>query len=243
MSRLSAVLILTSHHYAQRLIKASVQQSPDTAVLIIQHPNELLEFGTEFLAKARLISFGSRFYVKRDVLDLIGFKAYNFHPGPANFPGWAPFNFALYHEAADYGTTLHEMTADIDSGDIIGEKTFKIPNGCDVFHLMDLTTEAMYSLYEDMAKEIAEYQEPLPAISQTWTGHIWTKKDFETMCHIPLEIDEKELKKRLDAFGSSDGVHLPYLIKDGIKYIIAEPEDNPNRDSHYLHGQRFIKID
>ena len=242
MSRLSTVLLLTSKFYTQRLIEMSVQKSPGTAVIYVEHPNELIQFGEDFLKTSRLISFGSRFYVKPELLSLIGYGSYNFHPGPPHFPGWAPFNFALYEDAPTYGVTVHEMTSDIDAGVIVGTKSFQIPPACDVQLLMDLTTEAMYQLYDEMVTDFAEREPPLNAIDENWSGHIWTKKDFENMCQIPLDVSEHELNRRIHAFGSSDGINLPYIILGNHKFMIAEPEDNFERKSHYLFGHRFIKM-
>ena len=220
----------------------SVLKSPGTAVINIEHPNELIEFGEEFLQSCRLVSFGSRFYVRPEILSLIPYGCYNFHPGPPNYPGWAPFNFALYDGAQNYGVTVHEMTSTIDTGVIVGTKLFDIPRGCDVQQLMDLTTEAMYDLYNDLALPFAEQQTLLPVLESTWSGHIWTKKDFEEMCQIPLDICEEELNRRIHAFGSSDGINLPYLMIDGSKFLIADPDDSDERISHALFGHRFIKM-
>ena len=242
MSRLSTILLLTSKFYTQRLIEMSVRQSPGTAVIYVEHPKELIQFGEDFLKTSRLISFGSRFYVKPELLSIIGYGSYNFHPGPPHYPGWAPFNFALYDQAANYGVTVHEMTSDIDAGNIVGTKTFKIPSSCDVQRLMDLTTEAMYALYDEMAVDFAEHEKPLLTKNENWSGHIWTKKDFETMCQIPLDVSEDELNRRIHAFGSSDGINLPYIVIGNHKFMIAEPEDSIERKSHYLYGHRFIKM-
>ena len=242
MSKLTTLILLTSRFYANRLIEMSVERSPDIAVIYVEHPNELLQFGEEFLRTARLVSFGSRFYVKSEILKLIGYNSYNFHPGPPSYPGWAPFNFALYDAAPTHGVTLHEMTSDIDTGVIVGCKNFAIPKDCDVQQLMDLTTAAMYDLFAEFIDDFTNKQSPLTAIDLCWSGHITTKKDFETMCHIEPDISEVELNRRIHAFGSSDGINLPYLIIGGDKYMIAFPEDPLERTSYYVHQQRFIKI-
>jgi methionyl-tRNA formyltransferase len=242
MSKLTTLILLTSRFYANRLINMSVERSPDIAVIYVEHPNELIQFGEDFLRTSRLVSFGSRFYVKSQILKLIGYNSYNFHPGPPSYPGWAPFNFALYDEAPTYGVTLHEMTSDIDTGVIVGCKSFDIPNDCDVQLLMDLTTEAMYDLFADFIEDFTKNQNPLSALNLNWSGHITTKKDFETMCHIDLDITETELNRRIHAFGSSDGLHLPFLTIGDEKYMIAFPEDPAERKSYYVHHQRFIKI-
>jgi methionyl-tRNA formyltransferase len=63
----------------------------------------------ELLRRARLIAFTTDVIVPPDILDHLGFGAYNFHPGPPHFPGWAPALFAVHHHATEFGVTAHMM--------------------------------------------------------------------------------------------------------------------------------------
>ena len=235
------LILLTSTYYTKRLIESAYNKTPDISVVYVQHPNELMELDIDFLKFSRLISFGSAHYIKPHILSLIGFGSYNFHPGPSNYPGWAPFSFALYEKASNFGVTVHEMTPQIDAGIIVGTKNFKIPNACDLQLLMDLTTEVMYELFDELVLDFAKRDTSLLSNNEDWSGHIWTKNDFKNMCHIPLDISKEELDKRILAFGYSDGTNFPHLYFNNHKYIIAYPEDNLERADIYVHGQRFIK--
>jgi methionyl-tRNA formyltransferase len=57
------------------------------------------------LKQARLVAFTTTTVVPADVLYAIGYGAYNFHPGPSTYPGWAPAHFAIYEEASHFGAT------------------------------------------------------------------------------------------------------------------------------------------
>ena len=241
MARLSTIILLTSRYYTKRLIDLSVQKVPHVAVIYVQHPNELLQFGIDFLKSSRLISFGSRFYVKPELLSLIGYDSYNFHPGPSHYPGWAPFNFAIYNNATRYGVTVHEMTPTLDSGSIIGSQIFDIPSDCSVQQIMDITTEYMYALYDDMVFDFATRESSLPAIDENWSGHMWTKQDFEKMCKIPVDITESELNKRLHAFGEGDGINIPYIQLDSNRFEYTTSIDHQDPDTLHLFGHRFTK--
>jgi methionyl-tRNA formyltransferase len=236
------LILLTSTFYTKRLIESAYNKTPDISVVYVQHPNELMELDIDFLKFSRLISFGSAHYIKPHILSLIGFGSYNFHPGPSNYPGWAPFSFALYEKASNFGVTVHEMTPQIDAGIIVGTKNFKIPNACDLQLLMDLTTEVMYQLFDELVLDFAKRDTSLLSNNEDWSGHIWTKSDFKNMCHIPLDISKEEMDRRIVAFGYSDGINLPFIDLNNDKYLIADPDDNTVRDDIYIQGYRFIKV-
>jgi hypothetical protein len=56
---------------------------------------------------ARLIAFTTDVIVPPDILDHLGYGAYNFHPGPPHFPGWAPALFAIHRRATEFGLATH----------------------------------------------------------------------------------------------------------------------------------------
>jgi methionyl-tRNA formyltransferase len=241
MTQLSTIILLTSRYYTKRLIDLSVQKVPHVAVIYVQHPNELLHFDVDFLKSSRLISFGSRFYVKPELLSLIGYGSYNFHPGPSNYPGWAPFNFAIYNDASKYGVTVHQMTPTLDSGSIIGSQIFDIPPDCSVQQIMDITTEYMYALYDELVLDFATRETTLPDINENWSGHMWTKRDFEKMCQIPVDITEGELIRRLHAFGEGDSINVPYIQLDSNRFEYTTSTDDQEPESLHLFGHRFTK--
>ncbi|MGB0838542.1 MAG: formyltransferase family protein [Chitinophagales bacterium] len=63
------------------------------------------------------------------------------------YRGCNQFSFAIANDATIFGTTLHLMTAGIDSGDILFEKRFPIPPNCFVQDLYKLTVEHSYALF------------------------------------------------------------------------------------------------
>ena len=75
---------------------------------------------------SRILSVGSSVIVPRRILAKLPLPAYNLHPGPPNYPGIFPSAFALYEGAREFGVTLHEMAAIVDSGAICMVERFKI---------------------------------------------------------------------------------------------------------------------
>jgi methionyl-tRNA formyltransferase len=76
------------------------------AVYPVTTPEHLAALDVDILRRARLIAFSSPVIVPPLVLAALGYGAYNFHPGPPEYPGWAPAHFALYDGATEFGATL-----------------------------------------------------------------------------------------------------------------------------------------
>lgn len=76
--------------------------------------------------QSRLIAFLFPDIVSSKLLNALGFGAYNIHPGPPHYPGWAPIAFAVYQQAQSFGATLHHMEARPDTGAIVDAENFAI---------------------------------------------------------------------------------------------------------------------
>lgn len=231
---------MTSRFHADIITKLLIAENKDINVLNFIHPDQLNVIPDEYLMSSRLISFGSRHYIPSSLLDRVGYGAYNFHPGPPDYPGWAPFYYAIYDRAAKFGVTCHEMTAKIDAGDIVAVRTFEIPPRCSTQTLVNLTEHEMFEMFKELSPAIACQSAYLPTTPIRWQREPLKKKDFINICHIPLDIDEAELKRRIFAFGDSDGSIFPFLYHDNKKYRLAFDGDHPERHSFWLHGQRFV---
>ena len=238
--QLAHVILLTSRAYAEFLTPFLLAENPAINVLQLVHPNQIDDLPDDYLMSSRLISFGTRFYIPARILARIGYGSYNFHPGSTYYSGWAPFLYALYDGAKQYGVTVHEMSPKIDAGKIIAVVEFDIPPHTRPQELIDLTTDHMVDLFKQLASPFANQTDYLPSIDVEWKRTPNRKKDFAAICHIPLDIDEAELKRRVFAFGDSDGEVFPYLMIAGQKYRLAFASDHPDRYSHWLHGIRFV---
>jgi len=104
------------------------------------------------LGRARLIAFSTPIIVPRAILRSLGYGAYNFHPGPPQYPGWAPSHFALYEQATEFGATAHLMAARVDSGPIVDVASFAIPPGTGVLALEGMTYARLAQLFWTLAK-------------------------------------------------------------------------------------------
>jgi methionyl-tRNA formyltransferase len=88
---------------------------------------DLATLNSDLLERARLIAFATPEIVSQNILEKLGYGAFNFHPGPPSYPGWAPAHFALYERATEFGATVHVMVEQVDAGPIIDVELFPIP--------------------------------------------------------------------------------------------------------------------
>ena len=194
------------------LLTGAVERSIFTSVLSAHNPCltiipvetladlNALEPGT--LARARLISYVTGVIVPANVLHRLGYGAYNFHPGPPTYPGWAPAHFALYERATEFGATAHVMVARVDEGPIVGVQMFSIPSGACVVSLEGMAYARLCQLFWTLAKPLATCDEALPQLPVRWSGTKRTRRDYAAICDIPLDIQREELDHRIEVFGA-----------------------------------------
>lgn len=74
--------------------------------------------------------------------------AVNLHTAPLpEYRGCHPFSFAIIDQATEYGTTLHQLTAGIDSGDILFERRFPIAPHTMVGQLFEQTQHESLAMF------------------------------------------------------------------------------------------------
>jgi len=81
--------------------------------------------------------------------------AINLHMAPLpEYRGCNQFTFALLDDAKTFGTTLHQLEPGIDSGAILFEKRFDIPEKCWVLDLYQLTYQHSIDLFQSRIASI-----------------------------------------------------------------------------------------
>ena len=141
---------------------------PDLSVIPVQTPDQLATLNSEVLRRARLIAFVTSVIVPENILTQLGYGAFNFHPGPPSYPGWAPAHFALYNRATEFGATAHAMIEQVDAGPIVGVALFPIPAEITVFGLEGLAYAHLAQLFWRMARSLATDASAPPALPHKW---------------------------------------------------------------------------
>ena len=170
------------------------------------------------LTRARLIAYVTGVIVPADVLDQLGYGAYNFHPGPPAYPGWAPAHFALYWRATEFGATVHIMAVRVDEGPIVGVEMFSIPPGASVASLEGMAYARLSYLFWTFAKPLATCSEQLPPLPVRWSGTKSTRRDYAAFCDIPPDIQIDELERRVDVFGEDPNYGSRRTLSDGVRF-------------------------
>jgi methionyl-tRNA formyltransferase len=170
------------------------------------------------LARARLIGFLTSVVVPTHILDALGYGAYNFHPGPPNYPGWVPCHFATYDGVRTYGVTAHHLAARVDSGPIVGHAAFDVPPGTGVTKLEEMATKQLARLFWTLGKALATQAAPLHALPLRWSGRKTTRRLYASLCEIPIDITKDELDRRLAVFGAGHFGVTPAITLHGYRF-------------------------
>lgn len=149
----------------------------------------------------RLVAFCTEVIVPPATLERCAAGAYNFHPGPPEYPGIFPSCFAIYDGATTFGATAHRMTAMVDGGDIVAVSRFDMPPNVDRLHLDGLSFDAVMSLFKETVPRLLDLSTDLSPLGETWTGPARTRKHFEQLCHLPDNVSQEEFERRYRAVG------------------------------------------
>jgi hypothetical protein len=189
-------------------------------VLPVFTAGDLAAIEPEWLRRARLISFTTEVIV----LDQLGYGAYNFHPGPPQYPGWAPAHFALFEEAAEFGCTVHRMIERVDAGPIVEVETFPIPADVSVAGLEELAYAKLVQIFWRMARTLATQQQPLIEHALRWGTKRHTRRDYQRICDIPVTITKDDLEHRVKVFGTDHFGIVPTIGLHGFQFRVVVPE-------------------
>jgi methionyl-tRNA formyltransferase len=179
---------------------------------------DLAALDAAILRRSRLVAFATPVVVLSDILGGLGYGAYNFHPGPPHYPGWAPAHFALYEQAGEFGATVHVMTERVDSGPIVEAALFPIPADINVLGLEGLAYAHLAQLFWRLSKALATESEPLPEQPLQWGPKKNSRRAYQAICQIPLDITKEDLDRRLRVFGGNHFGVAPTIHLHGVEF-------------------------
>jgi methionyl-tRNA formyltransferase len=220
------VILLTGPAEQEPLATVLKNHNSQLAVHPVGALADLKAAEPHLLARARLISFLTSILVPSRILDRLGYGAYNFHPGPPNYPGWMPAHFATYDKTIDFGVTAHIMTQKIDAGPIVGVDLFPVPPNPGVLELEKMAFVALARLFWRLAPVLATQGAPLPELPVRWRGRKTTHKMYARMCELSPDISKKELERRVPVFGAGHlGIDLTVTLHGyKFRYVPADAD-------------------
>ncbi len=158
------IILLTDANEASTLIPLLSDVAPGLSIVLVQTLDELHSACSTSHESRRLIAFCTPVIVPDSVLNALDGPAYNFHPGPPNYPGLYPACFAIYDSASRFGATAHVITKKIDSGPIVGVDWIEIPQTIDRLNLEALSHQLVVHLFQRMALALATSDGPLALV-------------------------------------------------------------------------------
>ena len=198
---LKKLILLTGEIEASHLTAILSHHAPNLEIVWASDATALAAAVEDGLAGVRIIAVMSGVIVPTDVLAALDGPAYNFHPGPPEYPGSCVAGFAIYHGATSFGVTLHEMAGQVDSGPIIDVRRFDVPPGAKFQELEVLAFQAAIQMFVDYAPKLALDSAPLPRKDISWTGPLRTRAQADRLSEITSNLTEDEIARRYRAFG------------------------------------------
>lgn len=220
------IILLAGYVEEGPLSDALLRHNPHLTLRTAKTLDDLNAIEPRLLRRARLLSFASTVVVPGPLLKRFGYDAYNFHPGPPNYPGWAPAHFAIYDRATSFGVTAHVMHERVDSGPIIAVDLFDVPATATPEGLETLAYARLAREFFALAEVLATSPQALPSLPIQWCGRKGTQRRCAELCEIPLDIDQNELARRVAAFGDGRLGVAPTIALHGHRFRLvgAEPE-------------------
>jgi methionyl-tRNA formyltransferase len=215
--------------------------NPLLTVIPVGSAAELAALDSNLLSRARLIAFVTAEIVPPSVLARLGYGAFNFHPGPPNYPGWAPAHFALYDQAPVFGATVHVMVEQVDAGPIIDVAFFPVPADISVVGLEGLAYAHLAQLFWRRAKSLATDATPPSTLPIEWGHRKYSRRAYRAICDIPPDIPKEELDRRIKVFGGNHFGITPTIHLHGIEFrAVAPPQGQPATQAHRPGAERIF---
>jgi methionyl-tRNA formyltransferase len=219
------IVLLTGSIEAAALAGVLGIRDPSIDIRHVETLAELESLGAATLARARLVAFSTDVIVPQAILDAVGYGAYNFHPGPPNYPGWGPAHFAIYEQAGVFGVTAHVMHKDVDSGPIVGVELFVIPDGTSVARLDQLAFAALARVFWNLARPLT-CAAPLEVLPVAWSGRKCTRRRHQAIRDVPVTVSKNDLERRIEAFGKDDADGGLVVTLHGHRFRYVAPAAN-----------------
>lgn len=194
------IILLCGDVEAPHLSRLLKHHQPDLDVHWVNSFGSLL-LAADDLAGTRLIAMLTDVIVPENILSALDGPAYNFHPGPPEYPGSHAASFAVYDDADGFGVTLHEMAARVDSGPIVEVRRYDMPASKKFINVEILAFEALMEMFRDHARHLACDDAPLPHSGEQWIGPNRTKAEAKRLSAIEADLTEEEINRRYRAFG------------------------------------------
>ena len=110
------------------------------------------------------------------------------------------------------------MTERVDSGLILDYVLFPIPAVAAVLELEAQAYCELLRLFLAWARPLSTEPSPLePRRSTDWSARRNTRRTYQAACRVPLDVSERELSRRMRAFGNHFDM-APTITLHGVEF-------------------------
>ena len=156
-----------------------------------------------------IVCFRSHIILPEELIAAAGTAAVNFHPGPPDYRGTGCVNFALYDDAAVFGSTAHLLVREIDAGQILDVRRFPVAPDDTVATLLartheTMTQQALEVVGRLLARGPAAVAEMAAACRhERWSGPVGRARDLDALMELTPEMSQLEVvrRRRATTFG------------------------------------------
>lgn len=158
--------------------------------------------------------------LKRHHIEKARQAAINLHMAPLpEYRGSNQFSFAIIEGKEEFGTTIHLLNEGMDSGDIIFQKRFPIPDNCWIDQLYELTAQESVKLFKTTIKHIVDGRYtvvPQEALIPKYGTSKHFKNEIATLKQIDLAWEKEKIERHIRGT-AMPGFEPPYTRVGGTK--------------------------
>ena len=146
-------------------------------------------------------------------------RTVNLHMAPLpEYRGCNQFSFSIVNGDTEFGTTIHEMDAGIDSGHILAERRFPMPEGCFVGELYELAHKESFELFKEALPDLVSGKlEPIPQSDRKGVrSELHYRKEIDSLKRIDPDWNADKISRHVRAT-AMPGFPPPYMILGGKK--------------------------
>ena len=215
------LILLTDQDEVSGLCQVLLRFNPSLDIRVVRDLSALMALPSDILPEARLIGFSTTVIVPGSILSALGYGAYNFHPGPPNYPGLMPAQMAVLEGAILYGVTAHVMIDRVDAGPIVGLDLFSVPQGSTAMELLGQAFQQMGIVFARLARPLAADPAPLPVLSVIWSKAKSTRQSMRRLSQVSPDLDAEGLDRVMRAFGGGQFGIYPTVLLQGRRFRLV----------------------
>ncbi len=150
--------------------------------------------------------------------------AVNLHMAPLpEYRGANQFSFAILNNEKEFGTTLHEMIPQVDAGDILVERRFRVEDDWSAKALYDKTVEESMKMFSEHIEEVLRMTikgQPQRGVRRERPRYFYRKRDIEGFKEVDLHWPLEKIDRHVRAF-DFPGFEPAYVLLEGQKIYLS----------------------